>query len=149
MREVYKIFAPERGSALVEAAVVFPVLVFLFVAVAQLGMFVNARLIVSEATREAAREYVLFEDDEGIERASSRAAAIIASLPYGGSFDLEDTDYFNLIINAEDVTVTINYGCPVIVPGLGSLLAPDSASLGNELMVTGKATFRREVTADD
>jgi hypothetical protein len=149
LRQNPKLPAPDRGSALVETAVVLPVLVFLFLAVAQLGMLVNAKLTVSEAAREAAREFVLHEGDGGYEKAGLRAAAIMASLPYRGSFDAGDAAHFSITVGGEDATVMVRYGCPVIVPGIKSLLVSGSEPLGGEFSLAASATFRREVLEDD
>ena len=49
-----------RGGAIVETAVMIPVLIILMVGIVQVGALVNVKLVVSEAAREAAREYATY-----------------------------------------------------------------------------------------
>lgn len=49
----------ERGAAAVEFALVFPILIFLVLGIADVGLMVNARILLSNAAREVAREVAL------------------------------------------------------------------------------------------
>lgn len=117
-----------KGAALAEAAVLLPVLIFLMVAVVQIGMFVNTKLVIGEAAREAAREYATYGEEEGEERAKERVGSIMSSLTYSGGFDINDPYYYNLISDGEQVTVSVGYDSPVILPGFGNLIS-DSPGL--------------------
>lgn len=141
-----------RGGAIVETAVMVPVLIILMVGIVQVGALVNVKLVVSEAAREAAREYATYAGEtkkgqlcpEGLARATSRAADIVSSIPYGGGFE------FELSVppkNRPDVTVTVKvcYACPVFVPGIGRLVSDSPVWEGNSVVLTGRAIFNREI----
>lgn len=129
-----------------------PVLIILMVGIVQVGALVNVKLVVSEAAREAAREYATYAGEtkkgqlcpEGLARATSRAADIVSSIPYGGGFE------FELSVppkNRPDVTVTVKvcYACPVFVPGIGRLVSDSPVWEGNSVVLTGRAIFNREM----
>ena len=141
-----------RGGAIVETAVMVPVLIILMVGIVQVGALVNVKLVVSEAAREAAREYATYAGEtkegrlcpEGLARATSRAADIVSSIPYGGGFE------FELSVppkNRPDETVTVKvcYACPVFVPGIGRLVSDSPVWEGNSVVLTGRAIFNREI----
>jgi len=141
-----------RGGAIVETAVMVPVLIILMVGIVQVGALVNVKLVVSEAAREAAREYATYAGEtkkgqlcpEGLARATSRAADIVSSIPYGGGFE------FELSVppkNRPDMTVTVKdcYACPVFVPGIGRLVSDSPVWEGNSVVLTGRAIFNREI----
>lgn len=144
-----------RGGAIVETAVMVPVLIILMVGIVQVGALVNVKLVVSEAAREAAREYATYAGEtkkgqlcpEGLARATSRAADIVSSIPYGGGFEFELSVPPRSSKNRPNVTVTVKvcYACPVFVPGIGRLVSDSPVWEGNSVVLTGRAIFNREM----
>ncbi len=53
----------EDGSALVEAAIVIPLLVLLLIGLVNIGLQINSKIVANEAARAAAREYAINEDE--------------------------------------------------------------------------------------
>lgn len=120
----------ERGSAVVEFALVLPLLLLLVVAIVQVGVLVRARLILEQSARAGAREAAV-ESDEGSVRSAAEAAApglsaediTVAVQRSGGRGD--------------PVTVSVDYDVRV-ADLLAGWLLPDSVHLGAE------ATMRQE-----
>jgi Flp pilus assembly protein TadG len=77
----------ERGQAMVEFALVLPVLAILIIAIAQLGLLLNAYLEVTDAARVGARKAsVSRTQDDGV------AAAIAAARESTSNLDEDELD---------------------------------------------------------
>jgi Flp pilus assembly protein TadG len=72
----------ERGAAVVEFALVVPLLLLLVLGIAEFGRAYNVQSIISGAAREGVRTMAL-ENDSGAARAATRGAA--PTLPLGDS----------------------------------------------------------------
>jgi Na+-transporting methylmalonyl-CoA/oxaloacetate decarboxylase gamma subunit len=77
----------QRGQAMVEFALVLPVLAILIVAIAQLGLLLNAYLEVTDAARVGARKASVSRKDGG-----GVAAAIAAARESTSHLDVDDLD---------------------------------------------------------
>lgn len=77
----------ERGQALVEFALVLPVLAILVVSIAQLGFLLNAYLEVTDAARVGARKASVSRTDGG-----GAAAAIAAARESTSHLDEDELD---------------------------------------------------------
>jgi Flp pilus assembly protein TadG len=77
----------QRGQAMVEFALVLPVLAILIVAIAQLGLLLNAYLEVTDAARVGARKASVSRTGGG-----GAAAAIAAARESTSSLDQDDLD---------------------------------------------------------
>jgi Flp pilus assembly protein TadG len=120
----------ERGSAVVEFALVLPLLLLLVVAIVQVGVLVRARLILEQSARAGAREAAV-ESDEGTVRSTAEAAA--PGLP------AEDLTVEVQRDGARGDPVTVSVGYDVRVADLiAGWLMPESVHLGAE------ATMRQE-----
>jgi hypothetical protein len=77
----------QRGQALVEAAIVMPLMVFLILAVIQLVMMQHAKIMTEYAAFSACRAGIVWNADPGV----MQSAAIISLMPtYQGMFDESD-----------------------------------------------------------
>ncbi|HEY3356970.1 MAG TPA: TadE family protein [Polyangia bacterium] len=77
----------ERGQALVEAAIVMPLMVFIILGVIQLVMMQHARIMTEYAAFNACRAGIVWNADPGV----MQSAAIISLMPtYQGMFDESD-----------------------------------------------------------
>jgi|LFRM01.1.fsa_nt_gb Flp pilus assembly protein TadG len=145
-----RLLRADRGISMIETAIVLPVLIYLMIAVVQVGMFINAKLVVSEAARESARQYVIHAKEEemipeAIERAKARAQDVIRSIPYAGVFDVDDLRYFE--IHADHpmkATVSVSYDVPIILPGMDRLVSESAGYTENTFLISGRATFHKE-----
>jgi Flp pilus assembly protein TadG len=107
--------AAEGGQSTVELALLLPVVVLLLLAVLQVGLLGRDVLLVTHASREAARAAAV-EADPG----AARRAAIASS-------GLE-ADRIEVQVSGRDgpgsrVRVTVSYRAPTNVPIVGGLLA--------------------------
>jgi Flp pilus assembly protein TadG len=124
---------PERsqaGSAVVEFALVLPLLLVMVIALVQVGVLVRDRLLIEAAARAGARVAAV-EADEGAVRAAALAAAP----------DLDPTfvvvDIVREGTQGDPVTVSITYDEIVRVPVVGWLF-------GSSIRLDTTATDRQE-----
>ncbi len=120
-----------RGGAMVETAIVLPLLIIMVVGIIQIGMIINARLIVGEAAREAAREFATYDKWDN---ANKKIASIVGSDNYNATYS-KGSSY---------VTVEVKCMCPVFVPGVEQLISGDDVWGEDGIWVSGKAVFRKE-----
>ena len=134
----------EKGSSLVEFAMILPVLLFLLLGMADFGMMLQAQAVVANAAREGARSAILV--DEGYTAAAVQAQVagyIAAGIPRGATP--------TTAVTACQLTVSGNHAAmmkvSVVYPysyrfvgGIARLLGRSFTTLN----VTGSATMRRE-----
>lgn len=111
----------ERGSAVVEFALLMPILLVLLLALVQVGVIAHDRLLLSQAARAGAREAAITESESSIRDAAIRAAPGL------------DPERLELDVAREGgrgspVTVSVSYEVPVAAVLAGWLL-PASVSL--------------------
>jgi len=108
-----------RGQALVELALVLPILLLMLFGIVEFGRIFNAYLVVSQAAREGARVAALGGTDEEITQAVSNAAGI---------FDAEDLDIQidpeGSRERGEAATISVFYNVDIIAPVISSIV-PD------------------------
>jgi Flp pilus assembly protein TadG len=115
----------ERGSAVVEFALVMPLLLLVALALVQIAVIGRDRLIVEHAARAGAREAVVDPDDTVVRQTVLDAAAPLdpgdvgVEIQRGGTF-------------GDPVIVRVAYDVPVAMPLAGWLL-PASVHLASEL----------------
>jgi Flp pilus assembly protein TadG len=120
----------ERGSAVVEFALVLPILLLVCIALVQITALARDQLLVIQASRAAAREAAVDPDE-----ASIRAAALEASPGL-------DPAYVEVTVartgaQGEPVRVTIGYRAVIAGP-LSATFLPSSVRL------TADSTMRQE-----
>ncbi len=104
-------WSADPGQASVEAALLVPFIVFALLAVAQIGVVVHSRVMVSHAAREGARVAAVGGSDDEIRR----AVAVAGDLPlHRLTVDVHRS--------GGAATVTVHYLDPTSVPIVGSLL---------------------------
>lgn len=142
----------QRGNALVEFALVAPLLVFLLAGIVILALMVNAKIVVSGAAREAGRHYAIHEN-EATARDKARDAIRGGGLRehYRGRelFNKSRDVGFSLQEGGRFVLVTVTYRQPTFIPGLGRLLNPRAGDLGDRgdsevQTLVSQAVFRVE-----
>ena len=126
------------GSALLEFALIAPVLFLLFAGIVQFGFILNAKVVVNSASYEGARAATMSEDPE-----SGAAQAVLdyasASIP-GWSLDSRlDIETNNTGNNpGDEITVKVTYYVPVFFNNIISLPG------GPEMSVCGESTMQIE-----
>lgn len=122
----------ERGSAVVEFALVLPILMIITLALVQVGLLARDQLLVMQAARAGARQAAVDPDEAAIRSAAVAAAAVL------------DPDRVVVVVargggRGEPVTVSVGYEAPIRVPFV-EWLFPPAASL------RASATMRQEFT---
>lgn len=130
---IFSLFPGSRGQALLELALILPVLLLLVFGIIEFGRVFHAYLVVTQAAREGARVGVVGGTDSEITAAVEQAAAgldktrlqIEIAPPEGGR------------VRGDSLRVEVNYSVPLVVPLIAEL-AP------NPFPVTAAATMRVE-----
>jgi Flp pilus assembly protein TadG len=120
----------ERGSAVVEFALVLPILLVVALALVQVGLLVRDRLVLEEAARAAAREAAVSGSEEDIAEAATGAAAVLDSTRMGIEVRRGGG-------RGEPVTVDVRYTATISVPFVDWLFPPSVA-------MSASATMRQE-----
>ncbi len=121
----------ESGQSTAEFAIVFPLLMIIFLLLAQAVMVLRAQIIVTGAAREGARKGVETASDTMIKGATLNAAQGLDP----GRMDIGISCAARK--RGEPVTVSVDYRVPVYIP-LVSKLFPE------EVTVSGSSTMRIE-----
>ena len=120
----------ERGTAVVEFALVLPLLLVIALALVQVGLLVRDRLLVESAARAGARTAALQEDPAVVRDAVSASAPSLDPGALGVSVTRAGT-------RGAPVTVAVSYTSAVRVPLVGWLF-------GAGVPMTVDATDRQE-----
>ncbi|MCR3921741.1 MAG: pilus assembly protein [Firmicutes bacterium] len=115
----------EKGTALVEAAIVIPLLLLLLIGLVEMGLLVNSKLLANEAARAAAREFIRTEDEK---TARDKAEYLV---------NLED---FKLTRKSDLVTTETEIMFDSLLPGVWKLFSGENGGM----TVKGIATFHLE-----
>lgn len=108
----------EEGQALVEMALVLPILLLLFIGIFEFGRIMGAHLILSDLARDGARHGVVGYSDQQIETLIDSRRAWL------------DPDQMQVDIapagderkKGDPLQVTVHYSLPLVAPLLSSLL---------------------------
>jgi len=120
----------EKGTALLEAALVTPLLALIFCLVIQFGITVEFQLVTTEAARAGAREYAATGSASSARHA---AEEMMDQIEGRGKFDA-DRDIE--VDTSSNVEVTVNYGAPVLFPVVVEAFGGEGV-----IGITGEATF--------
>ena len=128
----------DHGSALLEFALIAPILFLLFAGIVQFGFIINAKVVVNSASYEGARAATMSDDPE-----SGAAQAVLdyasASIP-GWNLDSRlEIETSNMGNNpGDEISVRVTYYVPVFFSNIVSL--PDSS----QIRVYGESTMQIE-----
>jgi len=133
--------ADERGSQIVEFALIAPILIYLLLMVPVLGMLVRAWVVVEIAAREGARTLAVTGNPELACQRAFQEVTVYGGLPEGGKNGANFRRSF-ITYNLAEGRVTVEYRQPTYMPGLGLLLGGDP--MDERITVRGEATFMPE-----
>ena len=122
----------DGGSAVVEFALVLPLLLVVTLALVEVGLVVRDRLLVESSARAGARAAALSPDPGLIRGAVERAAPTLDGGALGVSVAREGG-------RGDPVTVTVTYGSAVRVPFIAWLMR-------GTIRMAASATDRQEFT---
>lgn len=124
----------ERGAALVEMALVLPLLLMLALGVVDFGLMINQTTLISNAAREGAREAAFGSDEDAIEARVRETASLLnqsdltVSVTCAGADGTAcaGVDYDTEWESGGAVIVSVEYTYHMITPLVGLLgIGPD------------------------
>lgn len=114
----------ERGSAVVEFALIVPVIFLLLAAIVDFGYRYEQTTMINNAAQIAARDMAIKHD-----QASSKAAAISAGAPSTATFNIPTTctagTNVTVTISATEGTATKSFGLTFTAAGKGVALCSE------------------------
>ena len=127
----------DSGEALLEIALVLPILLLLSMGMLDFGRAFHAKNIVDQAAREAARVAAVSNDDKAL--AISRANDILTAAGIVGVTTVSDIDA------AKMITVQVTYRFTFVTPGLYAVFSKGLNDAGG-INMTGLSVMRAEGT---
>jgi hypothetical protein len=123
MRSILTSLKKEEGQSATEFALVLPLILMVILVIIQMGIVVNAQLIITHAAREGARDGSVTNSNMRIRESVVNSAGTL------------DKNSMNISIRPSSsrkigdyITVTVEYNPPIIFPGI-ELVFPNSISL--------------------
>jgi Flp pilus assembly protein TadG len=112
----------DRGTAVVEFALVLPLILMVALALVQVGLLARDRLLVESAARAGARVAAVEADEGAVRRAAAGAAPGLRSERMSVSVVRGGT-------RGDPVTVTVGYQDAIVVPFVGWLFPRGSVAM--------------------
>jgi len=128
-----KLPSHERGQALVELALVLPILLLILMAIVDFGRIFHGYLSVTTAAREGARSAAMGQTDTQIRTNSIQSATPLDSALLTVQIIPAAGERFS----GTNVEVTVTYRLAILTPIMQSFFP-------NPLLVTGRAVMRHE-----
>lgn len=120
-----------KGQAMVEMAIILPIILLILMSTVEMGRIFNAQLIIDNASREGARAAALGNSVTLITQRINAAASTLDGTKLGSP----------VITSAgqagDPVTVSLNYQLDIITPLAGSILT-------NPMILQSSTTMRME-----
>jgi Flp pilus assembly protein TadG len=123
----------KKGQSLVETALVLPIIILILMGIIDFGMMFNNYLVVSNASREGARNAAVGATDSEI---TAIVRTVSATLDVS-RITTEISPGESLRKKGDEVVVTVKYEYNLLTPVIGSLLP-------GPLELTGTAVMRLE-----
>jgi len=137
----------QRGSQIVEFALLAPILLYLILCIPVFGMFVHSWMVVSGAARAGARAaslLVVQGSREAVARLVADRNIYLARQGEGGIVYFDPSRDVAVQASGGYVTVRVTYHQPSFLPLLSGLLGGSGAAGGDTVPLTAAATFQIE-----
>ncbi len=118
----------ERGSALVEMALVMPILLLLLCGIVEFGRIFHAYIVVQQAARDAVRYASIGSSDDQVRSVIERNMTSLDVTRM--SYDVQPSESERTA--GDSVTVDITYDHTLLIPYLQGVI-PDTLSLHSEI----------------
>jgi Flp pilus assembly protein TadG len=128
----------DSGEALLEMALVLPILLVLSMGMLDFGRAFHAKSAIDQAAREGARVAVLSQPPDAA-AAQARVADVLSANGIVGA-PPATVSAVDPVTNT--VTVTVTYSFKFVTPGLFQLVG--ASALGNDIAMTGQSVMRSE-----
>jgi|GEM_PF-1374749 len=143
-----RLLRSQRGSQMVEFALIGPILVYLVLCIPVFGMFVRSWIVISAAARDGARAGALLGVSQREATAESNAAESVYLPHTGVGPSGSNKPFFNPATDVDatvdkaagTITVRVTYHQPSYLPLLAALLG-GSSSGQDTVPLTARATF--------
>ncbi|MCL6560135.1 MAG: pilus assembly protein [Firmicutes bacterium] len=126
MRLIRRLIGNARGQALVELALVLPILILLVMGAIEFGRVFNSYLLITNASREGARAGITGEYDTEIR---TRVKTVADSLSLTDS-DITITPEQSFRTRGVPLTVEVNHSVNLVTPLFGTII-PDPFPLSS------------------
>ncbi len=123
----------KKGQALVEFALMIPVLLLIVVGIMEFALILSNQMILENASRECARYAVLGASDSQIQDYLGQLTSSLNGPDAVGTI----TPKLSSRIKGIAVTIKVTYDYPMMTPIIGNLL-------GNDIKLTSVTTMRME-----
>jgi len=133
MKIIARILKNDKGQALVEFALVLPLLLLLLFGIIEFGRVFGAELTVSNSAREGARVGAVGADDSVIIARAATAAGILDSSLLSVGITPEESAR----VRGGDIQVNVSYPVTIVAPFI-------SAFTGDTVMVDSTCVMRIE-----
>lgn len=133
MPKLIKILKNCSGQAIVELALILPILLLLFFGIVEFGRIFSTQLLVTSSAREAAREAVVGAGDEAVVLSAKNRASILDDARMEIYISPEEASR----IRGNPVTVRIDYPVKIYAPIISEII-------GAPFVVRGEVTMRVE-----
>lgn len=133
MRLIKKLLGEKRGQALVELALILPILILILMGTMEFGRIFHSYLVITNASREGARAGVVGLDDTGI-RTKVKDVATSLSL---SDTQINITPGYSSRSRGVPLTVQVDYSISLVTPMLG-------VAVPNPFPLTASTTMRVE-----
>ncbi len=125
-----RLFRQKKGQSLVETAIVLPLVLLLLMGIVDFGFLFNNYIIISNASREAARKGSLGGSDaEIVQLIQSYTSTLEPS-----RLNIEIYPAQSQRFHGSEIKVTVKYDSRLITPVIGSLLGDGIALQGQVIM---------------
>lgn len=126
-------FRQRKGQSLVETAIVLPLVLLLLMGIVDFGLLFNNYIIISNATREAARKGVLGATDAEIITVVSNNTQTLDP----GRLTIEVYPAQSQRVSGSEIRVRVQYENRFLTPVIGSLI-------GDEMILQSQVSMRVE-----
>lgn len=134
----------QRGSAMVEFALIAPLLILLLLGIMSAGLLINSKIIVAGAAREAGRTWAIAKDD-ATARTKAASAITAGGLPYYHNSDVlfNPNRDVTFVRKGDYIEVTVTYRQPTYAPFIADII--DRSSPGDGYVtIKSQSLFRVE-----
>lgn len=121
------IFKNKKGQAMVEIAIIIPILIIILMTIFEFGRIFNTYLIMTHASREGARSAALGCNDTEVSQAVNNSVAYLDA----SNLTISITPTKSSRTRGSNVTVNLKYDLDIIVPVIDKIL-PDPFNIESQ-----------------